>query len=515
AFAFTGQGSQHLRMAAAWYRSCPAYARHLDDIDKVLAPHTGVSVRDAVLDGDPEAGRARLAQPALFAVQYAMASTLAEAGIRPSYVIGHSVGEFAAACAAGALDAADAARLVARRGALMDTLPQDGGMLAVSLPAAAAESLLVGRRRLGLAAVNGPDSVVISGDLTELAAVEAELAERKVAARRLSVSHAFHSPLMRPVVAGFRAECADVPGRRPRIPVLSTVYGRALAGAETLDADYWAEQIGAPVRFAEAAGALLAEQVGHIVEIGPRAVLTPLLARLCSDLDHPVRLHAAHPGERASGHRPLELLGELWSAGLSPDWDVLYDGSDRVPRRLPPYRFDDTFRAWRSATPPGPGEPSTSAVPPDVDTTAVPSAPAEEPPDSLAALTRRLVRRVGGHGPDQVHDHARLHEDLGFDSIRVMELKTRIEDALPDLAPLPVEELLASLRTVADLTHYLRERTGETPARLATAPPEAASSATAAPPGAAPQGPASSAGAPAPPDPGAPSSTPAPEGARS
>ncbi|MFE6282203.1 type I polyketide synthase [Streptomyces sp. NPDC057877] len=468
AFAFTGQGAQHPRMAASWYRSCPAYARHFDDIDKVLAPHTGVSVRDAVLDGDPEVRRARLAQPALFAVQYAMANTLAEAGIRPSYVIGHSVGEFAAACAAGALDAADAARLVARRGALMDALPGDGGMLAVGLPAAAAESLLVGRRRLGLAAVNGPDSTVLAGHLDELAAVEEEVRERKVLARRLTVSHAFHSPLMRPVVGEFRAECADVPGRRPRVPVFSTVYGRALAGAETLDADYWARQITAPVRFAEAAGALLAEQVTHIVEIGPRAVLTPLLARLRSDAGHPVRLHAAHPGEQAPGHRPQELLGELWGAGLAPEWDVLYAESDRVPRRLPPYLFDDTFRAWRSAAPPAPQGSSASPVPPDADATAVPPeahrglpcppAPAGESPGSLAELTRQLVCRVGGHGPDQAPDDARLHEDLGFDSIRVMELKSRIEDALPALGPLPIEELLASLRTVGDLTAYLRER---------------------------------------------------------
>ncbi|MFE9446524.1 type I polyketide synthase [Streptomyces sp. NPDC006602] len=470
AFAFTGQGAQHPRMTASWYRSCPAYARHFDEIDQLIAPHTGVSVRDLVLDGDPEVQRARLAQPALFAVGYALAATLAEAGIRPSYVIGHSIGEFAAACAAGALDAADAARLVARRGALMDKLPEDGGMLAVGLAAAEVEPLLVRRARLGVAAVNGPRSTVISGESRELAALEAELTGRKVAVRRLTVSHAFHSPLMRPVVEEFRRECADVSDRRPALPVFSTVYGRELSGEETMDTRYWARQITEPVRFAEAAGALLATGVTHVVEIGPRAVLTPLLSRLRADSGHAVSLHSAHPGEHAPAHRPQQLFGELWCAGLTPDWDLLYDEADRVPRRLPPYLFDQSFRSWRSGTAARLVEHSAPPVPPGTDTTSAaprlpsgddrgescPPAPDGDLPDSLTALTRRLVCRVGGHDPAHVHDHDRLHEDLGFDSIRVMELKTRIEDALPQLGSLPIEELLAGLRSVADLVGYLR-----------------------------------------------------------
>ncbi|KAB1140656.1 acyltransferase domain-containing protein [Streptomyces luteolifulvus] len=480
AFAFTGQGAQHPRMTASWYRSCPSYARHLDEIDQLLAPHTGVSVRDLVLDGDAEADRARLAQPALFAVQYAMAAALDEAGISPSSVIGHSIGEFAAACTAGALDAADAARLVARRGALMDKLPEDGGMLAVGLAATEVEPLLSGRERLGVAAVNGPHATVIAGDADQLAAVEKELAEREVSLRRLSVSHAFHSPLMRPVVEEFRRECADVSDRRPALQVYSTVYGRALTGEETLDAAYWARQITEPVRFAEAAGALLADGVTHVVEIGPRAVLTPLLARLRADGDHTVSLHSAHPGEHAPAHRPQQLFGELWCAGLTPDWSLLYAEADRVPRRLPPYLFDDSFRSWRSGGAPERAEASAPTVPPGADSPAVPSgadrgescppAPAAGLPDSVAALTHQLVCRVGGHDPQRVHDHDRLHEDLGFDSIRVMELKTRIEDALPQLGPLPIEDLLANLRTVADLVGHLRGRLadGAAPAAPAT-----------------------------------------------
>ncbi|WP_328875371.1 acyltransferase domain-containing protein [Streptomyces sp. NBC_00287] len=465
AFAFTGQGAQHPGMAASWYRSCPAYAQHLDEVDKLLAPHTGRSVRDLLLDGGPEIHSPRLAQPALFAVGYAMAATLAEAGIVPSYVIGHSIGEFAAACVAGALDPAEAARLVARRGELMETLPEDGGMLAVALDAAEVEPLLAGRQRLGLAAVNGPRRTVVAGDRGELAALTTELTERKVAARPLAVSHAFHSPLMLPVVEEFHRACADVADPRPNLAFFSTVYGRELTGEETLDADYWARQITAPVRFAEAARALLATDVTHVVEIGPAAVLTALLARLRSADGSTASLHAAHPGEHAPGHRPQQLFGELWCAGLTPDWDVLYTESDRLPRRLPPYLFDESFRAWRSGSAPVHPEPSApptgadAAVPPLTGRgESCPPTPAEDLPDSLAALARRLVCRVGGHDPDLVHDDTRLHEDLGFDSIQAMELKTRIESELPQLGTLPVEELLESMRTVGDLVRYLRGR---------------------------------------------------------
>ncbi|MER5460194.1 beta-ketoacyl synthase N-terminal-like domain-containing protein [Streptomyces sp. NPDC002668] len=464
AFAFTGQGAQYPRMAASWYAESPVYARLFDEIDKILAGHLGLSVRDAVLDGDPGIDRTGLAQPALFAVEYAMAGTLVEAGIRPSFVIGHSVGEFAAACTAGALDPGDAARLVARRASLMEALPDGGGMLSVPLDAAGVEALLSEGTRLCIAAVNAPDSTVVAGDVAELDALRAALADRGLASRPLAVSHAFHSPLMRPVVEEFRRE-ADVPVRRPAVPYFSTVYGHRMGDDETLDADYWTRQITEPVRFAEAAAALFAAGATHIVEIGPRAALTPMLARLKPATGRPVSCHAAHPGHRAPGHRLHQLLGELWCAGLAPDWDALYQEADRVPRRLPPYLFDDTFRAWRSADAPelpvstSPATDAAAAEPPTADRgESCPPARAGEPPHLVSEVTHRLVCQVGGHEPSQVQGRSRLHEDLGFDSIQVMELKTRIENELPRLGSLPIEELLESLETVGDLTRYLRSR---------------------------------------------------------
>ncbi|MEU1071189.1 beta-ketoacyl synthase N-terminal-like domain-containing protein [Streptomyces sp. NPDC005878] len=462
AFAFTGQGAQHPGMAASWYASSPVYARLLDEIDKQLAVHVGRSVRDAVLEGDPGVHRTGLAQPALFAVEYAMAGALADAGIRPAAVIGHSIGEFAAACAAGVLDPADAARLVARRGALMEALPDGGGMLSVPLPEAETRALLGDPARVCVAAVNGPRTTVVAGELTELVRLRAELADRGVTARPLTVSHAFHSPLMRPAVEPFRAEGADLAVRPPAVPVFSTLYGRVMGDEERMDAAYWARQLTAPVRFADAAAELLACGVTHVVEIGPRAVLTPLLARLRPADAEPVHCLAAHPGERAPRHPLHHLLGELWSTGADPTWDGLYPEADRVPRRLPPYVFDDTFRAWRSATAPEPAAPhvitrETAASEPTAADPA-PAPPGGGAPQRVSEVTRRLVCRVGGHDPSVVRDRSRLAEDLGFDSIQVMELKTRVENELPELGSLPVEELLASLETVGDLSRYLTER---------------------------------------------------------
>ncbi|MFD9792749.1 type I polyketide synthase [Streptomyces sp. NPDC059070] len=468
AFAFTGQGAQHPRMAASWYTTSPGYARLLDEIDRELAPHLGLSVRDAILDGDPAVHRTGLAQPALFAVEYAMAGALLDAGIQPSAVLGHSIGEFAAACVAGVLDPADAARLVARRGALMEALPDGGGMLSLPLPETEAQALLTGRTGVCVAAVNGPRATVLAGDIDELTSLGALLADHGVRARPLTVSHAFHSPLMRPAAEAFGAEGAGTAVHAPSVPVFSTVYGRALADGERMDAEYWAGQITAPVRFADAAAGLFAAGVTHVVEIGPGAVLTPLLARLRPAGGEPVRCLAAHPGDRAPRHPLHHLLGELWSSGVDPRWDALYpDDADRVPRRLPPYVFDDTFRAWRSAgapRPPAPLLPGTDAAPP----TGEAAEPCPPSPDStrlpaVFAVARRLVCRVGGHDPAAVRDRSRLAEDLGFDSIQVMELKTRLENELPRLGTLPVEELLASLETVGDLARYLGERLLDAP----------------------------------------------------
>ncbi|QOV35706.1 acyltransferase domain-containing protein [Streptomyces ferrugineus] len=286
-FVFTGQGCQHPGMTAGLYLNSASYRRHLDAAAAALLPHTGLSVVDLILDKDPRLHLASCAQPALFAVEYALARTLQDAGVTPAAVLGHGIGEFAAAAVAGAVGLADAAQLVALRGAFTQRLPPGGGMTAACITAREAAELVADEPRVGIGAVNAAKSTVLSGQIAALERVEARLASRGVRCRRLAVAHAFHSPLMKPMAAEFTAAARRLSGGIARLPFYSTVYGRLETGP--LYAPYWAEQLTSPVRFADAARGMLAQQAPtHIVEIGPRAVLIPYLRRMGGPVCIPV-----------------------------------------------------------------------------------------------------------------------------------------------------------------------------------------------------------------------------------
>ncbi|UZK58022.1 type I polyketide synthase [Streptomyces drozdowiczii] len=273
-FLFSGQGAQEPGMTAGLYRDSAAYRRHLDEADAALAPHLGGSVRDLILDEDPAVHRTGWAQPALFAVGYALWRTLGDLGVHPDAVLGHSVGEFAAAVAAGALTLEDAVRLIAVRARLMEELPEGGGMLSVRADEAEAREALrtlphAVRRTVSVAAVNGPGSTVLSGALETLDTVAAALRASGIRSSGLSVSHAFHSPLTEPALDRFAESAAGVACTAPRIPFASTRYGRML-GDEPLDAAYWREQAREPVLFQAALDALMADLMpGVLIEIGP------------------------------------------------------------------------------------------------------------------------------------------------------------------------------------------------------------------------------------------------------
>ncbi|MGW4230513.1 acyltransferase domain-containing protein [Streptomyces sp. NPDC004980] len=313
AFVFTGQGSQHPGMTAGLHRHSTGYRTFLEEADAALLPFTRQSVAELILGDDPRVHRTDLAQPALFAVGYALARTLQEAGVRPVAVLGHGIGEFAAATVAGALALDDAARLVATRGALMQALPSGGAMMAVCVTPYEAAELVAAEPDVGISAVNAARSVVLSGDRAALERVEARLAERDVRCRYLTVTHAFHSPLMRPMVSEFEACLRRLPGAAARLPFYSTLYGRL--ATEPLYAPYWAEQITSPVRFADAARCMLAQQAPtHVVEIGPRPVLTPYLRRIGGGRQGPVCLPVCQ-GPRSDA---VDLAGVISALDAGP-----------------------------------------------------------------------------------------------------------------------------------------------------------------------------------------------------
>ncbi|MQS14903.1 acyltransferase domain-containing protein [Streptomyces kaniharaensis] len=456
AFAFTGQGSQFAGMTAELYRDSARYRAHLDEADAALAPHVGVSVRDLIVEGADDLRDTGLAQPALFAVGYALARTLTDLGIRPAAVLGHSVGEIAAAVIAGALELPDAARLVAARGALLREQPAGGGMLAVGAGRERVAELLAAEPQVALGAVNGPGDTVLSGPVEVLERIEAVLAGEGVRTRMLEVSHAFHTPLSAESEARFRAAIRQLPAGAPAMPFASTYRGRMISDdpSDALDADYWTGQAARPVLFSDALAALVGSAAPtHLMEIGPRAQLLPLVGRAGLP-DTPCLLHPG-PGGRSGGRELAGVIAELYRAGLDPQWEALYEPGRPLADRLPPYRFATAHRYWARwepvRTPAGPERAVER-----------PPAPAElersrVEPDAVLATVIDAIVQVGGYAEDVVRPQARFYEDLAFDSVMIVQLKVQLETRLPALGELSVHHLLPALRSIDSLAQCLRE----------------------------------------------------------
>lgn len=459
AFLFTGQGSEFPGMTARLHRESAAYRRHLDEADEALAAPLGSSVRDLILGGDERVHRPEFAQPALFAVGYALARTLAALGIAPAAVLGHSLGEYAAAVTAGALDLDEAARLVVRRGALMGELPPGGGMLAVATAPEELAGILAGEPDAVVAALNGPADTVLSGPSAALARIVKELTGRDVRVRELPVPYAFHSPLMAPAAAKLRTEAVRC--AQPAVPVASTRHGRMLHH-EPMDADYWADQIEEPVLMDNALRALVSDIAPtHLIEIGPRTQLLQLAAR-GGRAPGAEFLHPA-PGPEATGRDLAETVAALHRCGLDPVWEELYAPEHRVVEQMSPYVFSSAQRYWDRRAPlpaapaPAPASASASASAEErlAERQDPQSAPARDAGDPVLLAVVQAVTEVGGYPPERVVCEARFHEDLGFDSVMIMQLKNRVEARLPRVGEVSVQQMLPALRSVGSLAEFL------------------------------------------------------------
>ncbi|PPK66165.1 type I polyketide synthase [Actinokineospora auranticolor] len=423
---FPGQGAQRPGMGLALASASPVFAAALDEVARHLDPRLDRPLRDLLAAGDGALDRTEHTQPALFAVEVALFRLVAALGLRPARLVGHSIGEIAAAHVAGVLDLADAADLVIARGRALGALPPGGAMLAVGAGEDRVRALLDGSE-LDIAAVNGPAAVVVAGAEEGIERLADRARAARLRVKRLATSHAFHSRLMAPALAGFRRVLDGLTFRPPRLTVVSTVTG-AEGGLDS--PDYWVRHITAPVRFADAVAAACGPgTVG--VELGPSAVLTPLARDSAPDAAFLATLRADRPEPDAL----LSALATAFTRGVELDWSAITPGR---PVSLPTYAFQRR-RHWVGATPSprttdtGPGTDSAAEARPEAPTegTAAPvlgSAPANALRSALDLVLAQTAAVAGLGDPGEV-DRDATFRDLGFDSMASVELRDRIAEA--------------------------------------------------------------------------------------
>lgn len=487
ALMFPGQGSQYVNMGLSLYESEAVFRDVVDECAELLKPHLGRDLREVLYPRghDPEAEAALLrqtclTQPALFVIEYALAQLWMSWGIEPQATIGHSIGEFVSACLAGVFSLADALMLVATRGRLMQELPA-GAMLSVALPA---ETL--GKRlpsEVAIAAINGPSLCVASGPTEAIAALEVQLQSEDVTCKQLHTSHAFHSPMMAPIVEPFAKCLRQVQLHPPRIPFVSTVTATWITSEQATDPLYWAQHLRQTVRFAEGVQELWKDPTLILLEVGPRTTAATLARKQAKDLKKQVAVSSLSDTAAGEWSALLNAVGQLWITGCAIDWERFYaeERRDRLP--LPTYPFQRK-RFWIDPpiqALPTPTElpiPPSIPAPADVEKTvsnyqlpthsSLPMSPVNTAQESrkerLIPLLKEVLEETSGLEIESGDESATFLE-MGLDSLSLTQVGLALQKQFN--VKITFRQLLETFPTLETLAEYVD---GELPPETLPAP---------------------------------------------
>lgn len=482
-FMFPGQGAQHTGMGLGLYETVSVFRKHVDDCAERLKPHLNLDLREVIYpvnSQDEEAAQllkqTSLTQPALFVIEYALAQMWMEWGIKPQALIGHSIGEYVAACLANTMSLEDALTLVAARGQLMQGLPA-GTMIAVPLPEAELQPLL--GDELSIAAVNSHNSCVVSGPTDAIHALEQKLTEKKIRTQILQTSHAFHSAMVTPILQPFSELLKKVQLKPPALPYVSNVTGTWITASEATDPQYWTNHLRQTVRFAAGLQVLLAEKNRLFLEVGPGRTLSTLVMQNPAASPQTVFSTLGHPKERGLDEvLTLTTLGRLWLTGKDVNWNRVH-ADDRCHRlALPTYPFERK-RCWidrvQSNRQPPVSEPVVQQT-----VSSTPVVIVEQPqvlnrarPDryqSILETLKIIVRDLTGIAPAEIDIEATFFE-LGVSSLLLIQASAAIKEKLG--VEVSLTQFFEELSNLAALATYLDEQMAPE-AEISSAPPAVA-----------------------------------------
>ncbi|MBW4027405.1 MAG: amino acid adenylation domain-containing protein [Acidobacteria bacterium] len=469
AFLFPGQGSQRPNMGRAIYESEPIFRDAVDRCDAHLKSSLGQSLIQALYpkhevdEADCKITQTLLAQPAIFTIEYALAQLWMSWGVLPRYMIGHSIGEFVAACLAGVFSLEDALHLVAARGRMMQSLPA-GAMLSVRLDHHALVPYL---GEASLAAINGPSLSVAAGSFEAIGQLESALNRDNIAHRRLHTSHAFHSSMMEPILEPFLAEVSKITLHAPNLPYISSVTGDWITPELATDPQYWARHFRQPVQFSAGISKLREIANSILLEVGPGNVLSTLARQHASKASSQVVVSslAASNADEKEDAVIHSALGQLWLAGADINWDVYHTAENRHRVTLPTYPFErKSFWIEKS-------EPRSPITPhPQTDiatvTTSVEQTPAQEPnpvnlPNSSAQSNHKhkLCAEVGALIEEMSgltiapQEYGATFLDLGLDSLFLTQATQSLQKKFG--VKVTFRQLLSDIPTIDALGDFL------------------------------------------------------------